>query len=111
MLILSLIINKNLTIIRTDSSKPYIKTIYEIYMSDNPKKIVIDQHNEIKLGKSQIQKMMFLMNALEKGWSVKKQNDKYIFTKKHENKREIFEENYLEHFIISNSTEQCFLDN
>ena len=51
------------------------------------------------------------MNALEKGWSVKKQNDKYIFTKKHENKREIFEENYLERFIISNSTEQCFLDN
>ena len=80
MLILSLIINKNLTIIRTDSSKLYIKTIYEIYMSDNPKKIVIDQHNEIKLGKSQIQKMMFLMNALEKGWSVKKQNDKYIFS-------------------------------
>jgi len=82
-----------------------------MYMSDNPKKIVIDQHNELKIGKSQFQKMMFLMNALEKGWSVKKQNDKYIFTKKHENKREIFEENYLERFIISNSTEQCFLDN
>lgn len=82
-----------------------------MYMSDNPKNVIIDQHNEIKLSKSQFQKMMFLMNALEKGWSIKKQNDKYIFTKKHENKREIFEENYLEHFIISNSTEQCFLDN
>jgi len=82
-----------------------------MYMSDNPKNVIIDQHNEIKLSKSQFQKMMFLMNALEKGWSVKKQNDKYIFTKKHENKREIFEENYLEHFIISNSTEHCFLDN
>lgn len=82
-----------------------------MYMSDNPKKIVIDQYNEIKLGKSQFQKLMFLMNALDKGWSIKKQHDKYIFTKKHENKREIFEENYLERFIISNSTEQCFLDN
>ena len=82
-----------------------------MYMSDNPKNVIIDQHNEIKLSKSQFQKMMFLMNALEKGWSIKKQNDKYIFTKIHENKREIFEENYLEHFIISNSTEQCFLDN
>ena len=80
-------------------------------MSDNPKKIEIGQYNEIKLGKSQFQKMMFLMNALEKGWSIKKQQDNYIFTKKHENKREIFEENYLERFIISNSTEQCFLDN
>lgn len=85
--------------------------MYEMYMSDNPKKIVIDQYDEIKIGKGQIQKMMFLMNALEKGWSIKKQQDKYIFTKKHENKREIFEENYLERFIISNSTEQCFLDN
>ena len=107
MLILSLTINKVLV----NSSKFYIKTIYEMYMSDNPKKIVIDQDNELKIRKSQFQKMMFLMNALEKGWSIKKQNDKYIFTKKHENKREIFEENYLERFIISNSTEQCFLDN
>jgi hypothetical protein len=94
-----------------NSYKLCIKTIYEMYMSDNPKKIVIDQNNEIKLGKSQFQKMVFIMNALDKGWSIKKQQDKYIFTKKHENKREIFEENYLERFIISNSTEQCFLDN
>lgn len=106
MLILSLTINKVLV----NSSKLYIKTIYEMYMSDNPKKIVIDQDNEVKIGKSQFQKMVFIMNALEKGWSIKKQQDKYIFTKKHENKREIFEENYLERFIISNSTEQCFLD-
>ena len=50
------------------------------------------------------------MNALEKGWSIKKQKDKYIFTKKHENKREIFEENYLERFIVNNSTDYSFLD-
>ena len=58
----------------------------------------------------QIQKMVFIMNALEKGWSIKKQQDKYIFTKKHENKREIFEENYLERFIVNNSTDYSFLD-
>jgi len=42
------------------------------------------------------------MNALEKGWSVKKRAQEYIFTKKHENRREVFLENYLETFVQSN---------
>ena len=46
--------------------------------------------------------MIFIANALEKGWTVKKTDDSYIFTKKHENKREIFQENYLESFVLSN---------
>ena len=41
-------------------------------------------------------------NALEQGWSVKKSNDTFIFSKKHENKREIFQEEYLERFILEN---------
>jgi hypothetical protein len=45
---------------------------------------------------------MFITSALDRGWSVKKSNDSYIFTKKHENRREIFQENYLEEFLISN---------
>jgi len=74
-----------------------------MYMADSP--------SGIKLEKNQFQKMVFIMNALEKGWTIKKQHDKYIFTKKHENKREIFEENYLERFILTNSTHNLFLDN
>ena len=81
-----------------------------MYMSDIATKITIEQSSEIKIEKMQFQKMMFLMNALEKGWSVKKQQDKYIFTKKHENKREIFEENYLERFIVSNSTDYSLFE-
>jgi hypothetical protein len=50
------------------------------------------------------QKLMFLSNALDGGWSVKKKGDSYIFTKKHENKREVFQEKYLETFLITNST-------
>ena len=34
------------------------------------------------------QKMVFIMNALNDGWSVKKNQDTYIFKKKHENKVE-----------------------
>jgi hypothetical protein len=50
------------------------------------------------------QKMMFLSKALDGGWSVKKKGDTYIFTKKHENRREVFQENYLETFLITNSS-------
>ena len=58
--------------------------------------------NQIKLDNPKIQKMTFIMNALEKGWSVKKHNESYIFTKKHENRKEIFMESYLEKFILTN---------
>ena len=50
-------------------------------------------------------KMKFIMNALEDGWSVRKRNDVYIFTKKHEKKREVFEEKYLENFVKKNMGE------
>ena len=48
------------------------------------------------------QKMNFIMNAIETGWSVKKSDDNYIFTKKHEVKREVFMSDYLEKFIDKN---------
>ena len=54
------------------------------------------------MNKKTFQKMMFIANALEQGWSVKKSNDTFIFSKKHENKREIFQEEYLERFILEN---------
>lgn len=56
----------------------------------------------IKLNKSSLHKMLFIMNSLDQGWSVKKSNESYIFTKKHENRKEIFQENYLENFLLSN---------
>jgi hypothetical protein len=58
--------------------------------------------NSAKPNSTQIKKMIFVMNALEKGWSVKKRAQEYIFTKKHENRREVFLENYLETFVQSN---------
>lgn len=64
--------------------------------------INIEIPTNIQIDKPMFQKMLFITNALEKGWSVKKANDSYIFTKKHENRREIFQENYLETFVASN---------
>jgi hypothetical protein len=58
--------------------------------------------SNVQMNKKKFKTMVFLMNALEQGWSIKKSQDSYIFNKKHENRREIFQENYLENFIIDN---------
>ena len=58
--------------------------------------------SSIDVNKKQLNRMIFVLNAIEKGWTVKKKDDEYIFTKKHEGKREIFRENYLETFIQTN---------
>jgi len=66
--------------------------------------------DNIKIEKSVLRKLLFLENALEQGWSIKKSEDSYFFTKKHENRKEIFKENYLEKFLISNFANQDILN-
>lgn len=48
-------------------------------------------------------KMYFIWNTLNEGWTVKKQNDNFIFTKKHEGKKEVVADDYLKNFIVKNS--------
>jgi hypothetical protein len=47
-------------------------------------------------------KMNFIYNAIQDGWSVKKQKDSFIFSKKHEGKKQVFQPDYLERFIQQN---------
>jgi hypothetical protein len=60
------------------------------------------EKESFKINSIQFQKMIFLYNALEDGWSIKKINDSYIFSKKLEGKKEIFQEDYLLRFMKSN---------
>ena len=39
--------------------------------------------------------MIFISNALEDGWTIKKRNKSYHLLKNHEGKKEIFMENFL----------------
>ena len=50
-----------------------------------------------------VTKMAFIHNALENGWSVKKSKESYVFTKKHEGKKEMFSDSYLSTFVKDNS--------
>ena len=61
------------------------------------------QDKQIEIDKIKFQKMVFLFNALDNGWSIKKRKDSYIFTKNHEGKKEIFDEAYLAMFMKENT--------
>lgn len=58
--------------------------------------------NKLEIDKIKFQKMVFLYNALDNGWSIKKRNDSYIFTKNHEGKKEVFDDSYLSIFMKDN---------
>tara|TARA_Y100000816_G_scaffold226138_1_gene171149 strand:+ start:550 stop:750 length:201 start_codon:yes stop_codon:yes gene_type:complete len=45
------------------------------------------------------QKLLFIYNALENGWEIKKIGNKYIFKKDNNNEKEIYLDNYLDKFI------------
>lgn len=62
------------------------------------------------IDKAMFQKMAFIYNALERGWTVKKAEDSYVFYKKHENLKEIFMEEYLEKFLLTNMKTDYFKD-
>ena len=62
-----------------------------------------DLENEnVKVDVIKFQKMLFLFNSIEQGWSVKKRNDAYVFTKNHEGKKEVLEDAYLLKFMKTN---------
>ena len=58
---------------------------------------------DLNIDKIKFQKMVFLYNALDNGWSIKKRKNSYIFSKNHEGKKEIFDESYLSIFIKENT--------
>ncbi len=62
----------------------------------------IDIPTDLTVDLIQFQKMSFIYNAIEAGWSVKKNIDKYTFSKKHEGKQEVYLETYLQKFIEAN---------
>lgn len=68
--------------------------------------ICIDTIEENNFDYITLQKMKFLYNALEHGWTVVKKEDKYIFNKKHEGKKEIYLDSYLQQFIFDNMSDK-----
>tara|TARA_B110000444_G_C18411930_1_gene398440 strand:+ start:391 stop:591 length:201 start_codon:yes stop_codon:yes gene_type:complete len=64
----------------------------------------MEKNNYIDINTFEYKKMVFLDNALNNGWSISKNEDYYVFKKKHQNKREVFTDTYLQEFICKNLT-------
>ena len=62
----------------------------------------LENDTNLQIDKIKFQKMAFIFNALDSGWSIKKRNNSYIFTKNHEGKKEVFDEKYLTTFMKDN---------
>jgi hypothetical protein len=60
------------------------------------------ENSNFKIDAIKFQKMLLLYNSIEQGWSVKKQNSSYVFSKKHEGKKEVLEDTYLLKFMKTN---------
>ena len=58
--------------------------------------------NKVKIDLLQFQKMGFIYNAIEKGWTIKKRDNKYVFTKNHKCEKEVFLDTYLRQFLENN---------
>ena len=64
--------------------------------------IKIENIGNITIDNTKFQKMLFVYNAINDGWSVKKRNDSYTFSKNHEGKKEVFSDSYLLTFMKTN---------
>ena len=65
--------------------------------------IKINCDKNISLDYVKLQKMAFLYNALEDGWTItKNEKNYYVFIKKHEGKKEVYLDSYLHRFMKDN---------
>ena len=61
-----------------------------------------NKKKDVQIDKKLFYKMIFLYNSLNDGWIIKKDKEDYIFSKPHENKKEIYNDDYISKFVIKN---------
>tara|TARA_Y100000389_G_scaffold117225_1_gene114417 strand:- start:545 stop:751 length:207 start_codon:yes stop_codon:yes gene_type:complete len=55
--------------------------------------------SKVNINSKEFSKIIFIYNALEDGWTIKKNNNKYIFSKHKSKEKQIISENFLNIFI------------
>jgi hypothetical protein len=61
-----------------------------------------DLVKNIKIDDFKFQKMLLFYNCIEDGWTIKKNNNSFVFSKKHEGKKQILDDSYLIKFMKTN---------
>tara|TARA_B100000902_G_scaffold396518_2_gene457743 strand:+ start:1646 stop:1873 length:228 start_codon:yes stop_codon:yes gene_type:complete len=64
--------------------------------------IDINAPENLKIDYIKLQKMAFVYNAVQSGWKVSMKDDTYVFTKKHEGKKEIYLDTFVKSFVEKN---------
>tara|TARA_B100000674_G_scaffold490513_1_gene506507 strand:- start:2063 stop:2290 length:228 start_codon:yes stop_codon:yes gene_type:complete len=64
--------------------------------------IRINAPENLKVDYIKLQKMAFVYNAVQSGWKVSMNGDTYVFTKKHEGKKEIYLDTFVKSFVEKN---------
>lgn len=64
---------------------------------------IFARFTNIDIDEKERRKMIFIMNALDDGWSVCKTKQEYIFKKKHKNLKEVYNDDYLKDFLMKNA--------
>lgn len=59
----------------------------------------VERVNPSEIDLVKLHRLAMIENALHDGWRVEKRNTSYIFSKPHEQQREVFEEHYLNRFL------------
>lgn len=58
---------------------------------------------EFNITEKKMKQMIFIFNAIENGWVVKKQGERFFFNKKHEGRSEIYNDAFIDTFINKNA--------
>ena len=58
--------------------------------------------NNIQVDKKTYTNMHFIYNAVNDGWTITKKKNSYVFTKRHDGKKEVFTEKFLDTFVQTN---------
>ena len=81
------------------SLKDGILALKELMNKEITNKETLDINKELR---QEIYIMIFLMNALESGWSIRKKDNKFVFRKSHNHRKEVYSDNYLVNFLKNN---------
>lgn len=60
----------------------------------------IHTNNINKCDDKSVSMLIFIGNALDDGWTVRKKSNGYVFSKKHHGRTKYFSSEYLEQFVI-----------
>jgi hypothetical protein len=63
-----------------------------------------NDNKQIEIDKIKFQKMVFLYNALENEWKLKKIGNKYFCSKRHKGDKHVYQAGYLKDFLLDNFT-------